>query len=503
MSTNRPSRHHGFRGYGAADHDRLKRSLLQPVQSWERKWQYPSNGAKGFKIMKWVKSDRKITFNDDDDDDLGSVTTPARQPIIEDTPTPTASIIQPPTEASTPQPSETEPDSTNFLRPLPHLLSIPKAPSLLREASQASFTSVSTPGETITTNNNNTPHDIESSVGNSPEMEDEEEPMEDIITSQQMFQKNDKANDDNMEFKEKTKQVNDNINISNIYNKQTSISSGIFDKNQGKSTNNYNERVNQNEEDDDDDDDDDVDDDEEDEEEYMVQNDEYIVVRNENYNGPTEEYDGQGEDYDHVEDYSGNIDDDDDYDYGERADEYGNQASNEYNRQANNDYNNQTNNNYVNQANNDYSNQPNNNFDNQTSNDFDNQANNNYDRTNEYRINEYNTRNSEFGSTGEYEDNEYLGRTSEFGGQNEDEYEEALSDFDKQPNEYTDLHIKFEEQQSNIQSQISEYPSSQNPYQEHEVIDFMKHDKEKDVQENNIEQGQFNLDVFTKNIQDS
>jgi hypothetical protein len=34
MSTNRPSRHHGFRGYGAADHDRLKRSLLQPVQSW-------------------------------------------------------------------------------------------------------------------------------------------------------------------------------------------------------------------------------------------------------------------------------------------------------------------------------------------------------------------------------------------------------------------------------------------------------------------------------------
>lgn len=37
MSANRPSRHHGFRGYGAADHDRLKRSLLQPVQSWYHK----------------------------------------------------------------------------------------------------------------------------------------------------------------------------------------------------------------------------------------------------------------------------------------------------------------------------------------------------------------------------------------------------------------------------------------------------------------------------------
>jgi hypothetical protein len=30
-----------------------------------------------------ILADRKITFNDDDDDDLGGVTTPARQPIIE------------------------------------------------------------------------------------------------------------------------------------------------------------------------------------------------------------------------------------------------------------------------------------------------------------------------------------------------------------------------------------------------------------------------------------
>ncbi|CAG8590397.1 22767_t:CDS:2 [Rhizophagus irregularis] len=373
MSATRPSRHHGFRGYGAADHDRLKRSLLQPVQSWERKWQYPSNGVKGFKIMKWVKC----------------VTTPARQPII-----------------------ETEPDSTNFLRPLPHLLSIPKAPSLLREASQASFTSVSTPGETITTNNNNTPHDMESSVGNSPEMEDEEEPMEDIITSQQIFKKNDQAKDNNIEFKENTKQVSDNINISKIYNKQTSIVSGIFDKNQ---------------------------------------------------------------------------------------DEYGSQANNEYSNQPNNEFNNQANNDYGNQPNNNFGNRASNDYGDQTNNDYDSQANDDFGRTTEYGI-------SEYGNTSEYGSNEYLGRTNEFGSQNADDYEEslsALSDYDKQPNEYTDLHIKYGEQQSNIPSQISEYTQPQNPYQEHEVIDFIKHEKAKDVQENDIEQGQFNLEVFTKNIQDS
>ncbi|CAJ0862674.1 6708_t:CDS:2, partial [Entrophospora sp. SA101] len=34
MSANRPSRHHGFRNHTAADQDRLKRALLQPVQAW-------------------------------------------------------------------------------------------------------------------------------------------------------------------------------------------------------------------------------------------------------------------------------------------------------------------------------------------------------------------------------------------------------------------------------------------------------------------------------------
>ncbi|CAG8443589.1 6521_t:CDS:2 [Gigaspora rosea] len=155
MSTNRPSRHHGFRGY-AADHDRLKRALLQPVQSWVKKWQYPN-------------ADKKLTFNDDES---GIVATTRQQVNSEDTPTPTASIIQPPTEASTPQPSETEPD-LNFSRP-----PFAKATSLLRQASLTS--AVSTPGENLNSNNNNTPREIESSVANSPDIEEEEEGMEEV-----------------------------------------------------------------------------------------------------------------------------------------------------------------------------------------------------------------------------------------------------------------------------------------------------------------------------------
>ncbi|CAG8680602.1 16173_t:CDS:2, partial [Dentiscutata heterogama] len=72
---------------------------------------------------------------------------------------------------STPQPSETEPDSS-FSRP-------PFAKvSLLRQASLTS--AVSTPGENLNSNNNNTPREIESSVANSPDIEEEEEGMEEV-----------------------------------------------------------------------------------------------------------------------------------------------------------------------------------------------------------------------------------------------------------------------------------------------------------------------------------
>ncbi|CAG8474497.1 3441_t:CDS:2 [Acaulospora colombiana] len=125
-------------------------------------------------------ADRKLTFNDDDEDEGGVVRTARQLTNFEDTPTPTASIIQPPTEASTPQPSETETDST-FLRP--HIASMPKSSSLLRQTSLTS--AVSTPGENLNTNNNNTPLEVESSVANSPEIEEleGEEGMEEVEIS--------------------------------------------------------------------------------------------------------------------------------------------------------------------------------------------------------------------------------------------------------------------------------------------------------------------------------
>ncbi|CAG8824597.1 18059_t:CDS:2, partial [Dentiscutata erythropus] len=97
-------------------------------------------------------ADRKLTFKDDEEDEEGFVRMTRQLTNLEDTPTPTASILQPPTEASTPQPSETETDSI-FLRP--HINSLHKSSSLIRQASLTS--AVSTPGDNINTNNNNTP----------------------------------------------------------------------------------------------------------------------------------------------------------------------------------------------------------------------------------------------------------------------------------------------------------------------------------------------------------
>ncbi|KAF0519159.1 hypothetical protein F8M41_016616 [Gigaspora margarita] len=273
MSTNRPSRHHGFRGY-AADHDRLKRALLQPVQSWVKKWQYP-NGGKNFEILKWTKSDKKLTFNDDES---GIVATTRQQVNSEDTPTPTASIIQPPTEASTPQPSETEPDSS-FSRP-----PFAKATSLLRQASLTS--AVSTPGENLNSNNNNTPREIESSVANSPDIEEEEEGMEEVevITSKTIITKN-----ENLKFNE-VKKV-EGIDIEDLYDQQT-------DERKNKKPIEF--------------------------ERQPLKSQEYEGENNEEYGVRTEEEDAE-EDYDEpIEEY-----DEQPEDYGERTDEYEKQI-NEY-----------------------------------------------------------------------------------------------------------------------------------------------------------------------------
>ncbi|CAG8781017.1 7547_t:CDS:2, partial [Racocetra persica] len=143
-------------------------------------------------------------------DESGIVATTRQQVNSEDTPTPTASIIQPPTEASTPQPSETEPDSS-FSRP-----PFAKATSLLRQASLTS--AVSTPGENLNSNNNNTPHEIESSVANSPEIEEEEEGMGEIeiTSSKTIITKN-----ENLKFSNEVKKVGERIEMEDLYDQQT------------------------------------------------------------------------------------------------------------------------------------------------------------------------------------------------------------------------------------------------------------------------------------------
>ncbi|ORZ21387.1 hypothetical protein BCR42DRAFT_488469 [Absidia repens] len=56
------------RKYNSSENDRLLRILSQPVQSWEKKWA-PSTRSKSHHIHKWVKSDRTIVFEDEEDDE--------------------------------------------------------------------------------------------------------------------------------------------------------------------------------------------------------------------------------------------------------------------------------------------------------------------------------------------------------------------------------------------------------------------------------------------------
>ncbi|CAG8558220.1 914_t:CDS:2 [Paraglomus brasilianum] len=163
MSSARPSRHHHGIRYASADHDRLKRALLQPVQAWEKKWQYPVGGGKNFMLYKWVKCNRKMTFDDEDDEYEDN----QQHHQAEDTPTPTAFSLAPPTEASTPLPSES--DENRLLRPPPALTSA-KSTSSLRGSSVPS--AVSTPLANIGVN---TPQEAESSAVDSPYNDEDEE----------------------------------------------------------------------------------------------------------------------------------------------------------------------------------------------------------------------------------------------------------------------------------------------------------------------------------------
>ncbi|KAF9135406.1 hypothetical protein BGW39_003203 [Mortierella sp. 14UC] len=68
MTSTRPREGRGVRNAAGGEHDRLKRAVLQPVQCWDKKWAESKNG-KQLKVFKWVKSDRQVEFDDDDEDE--------------------------------------------------------------------------------------------------------------------------------------------------------------------------------------------------------------------------------------------------------------------------------------------------------------------------------------------------------------------------------------------------------------------------------------------------
>ncbi|CAO3656163.1 unnamed protein product [Mucor hiemalis] len=54
------------RKYNTSDNDRLLRALSQPVQAWDKKWSQHS-GSKTLQTFKWVKSERVIEFEEDEE----------------------------------------------------------------------------------------------------------------------------------------------------------------------------------------------------------------------------------------------------------------------------------------------------------------------------------------------------------------------------------------------------------------------------------------------------
>ncbi|EPB83562.1 hypothetical protein HMPREF1544_09664 [Mucor circinelloides 1006PhL] len=56
------------RKYNTSDNDRLIRALSQPVQAWEKKWT-PQSNSKTLQTFKWVKSDKVIEFEQDEESD--------------------------------------------------------------------------------------------------------------------------------------------------------------------------------------------------------------------------------------------------------------------------------------------------------------------------------------------------------------------------------------------------------------------------------------------------
>lgn len=68
------------------EYERQKQALLKPVQTWERQWVAPrgDDGTGTAKVLKWVKSSSKQTFESEDEPSEDEAMTPL------DTPTPPA-----------------------------------------------------------------------------------------------------------------------------------------------------------------------------------------------------------------------------------------------------------------------------------------------------------------------------------------------------------------------------------------------------------------------------
>ncbi|KAG1381420.1 hypothetical protein G6F61_003178 [Rhizopus arrhizus] len=54
------------RKYNTSENDRLLRALSQPVQAWDKQWALHSN-SKAFQTYKWVRSERPIEFEEDEE----------------------------------------------------------------------------------------------------------------------------------------------------------------------------------------------------------------------------------------------------------------------------------------------------------------------------------------------------------------------------------------------------------------------------------------------------
>ncbi|KAG0056192.1 hypothetical protein BGZ83_006101 [Gryganskiella cystojenkinii] len=109
MSSTRPREGRGIRNNAGGDHDRLKRAVLQPVQCWDKKWAESKNG-KGLQVFKWVKSERQVDFDDDEEDEEIEQAPVPRLEV--GTPTPALPTLQDAdeTNASTPMPAGEDDD---------------------------------------------------------------------------------------------------------------------------------------------------------------------------------------------------------------------------------------------------------------------------------------------------------------------------------------------------------------------------------------------------------